>query len=363
MAAKKIVQYFLQVVQKGEEPQWPRPESELAVGKKTLRDNLMQYWAYPKDAGVDGDEEPAAEKIAAANFYDKPLLVIDQPGDEEDELELILTVDGHAWAKTESNLANLEDNITSVLEFAKDKFNLNVENFMTTKRVSARVEKVVVALEETGEGKLEEDEEKKGEEDSSAAIRSVASSSADEEPVRLEGQSLGSFASHEGEDLSYLTRRSSANSKMVVVIPVVLILILAGGALLFRHQITSRFTSLSQLSPAQPTPTVAPTTAPTPTVAAVDRSQYKVRVLNGTTTTGAAANLAADLEKLGWKVTKTGNADSSDVQQSYVRSKTSAKDAAAVLAGDVKDSYQASLSGSIIPDSDTADLEIVIGQK
>src|SRR3990172_8006839 len=129
-------QYYLQVVKTGEAPAWPRPEEELIVGQQDISDGYTQHWAYPKESGKSAQDLPEAEGLADKISADRPVLLIDQPGlsngDGEGFLDLIVVKDGHAWGRTQSSMQNLEDNIAASLDFAKRKFNINIEHFMST---------------------------------------------------------------------------------------------------------------------------------------------------------------------------------------------------------------------------------------
>ena len=58
----------------------------------------------------------------------------------------------------------------------------------------------------------------------------------------------------------------------------------------------------------KPTPTVAPTIVPTPTIdASILRKDISVRVLNGGGVAGAASKMKAFLEEKGYVVDSTGN--------------------------------------------------------
>jgi len=310
-------EYYLQVVKDGEPPQWPRPEEELVVGSQPLEGGHTQYWAYLKESGKEADELPHAEVIASENKAEKQAILIDQYG-PAGGLELVLVRDGHAWGKEQSSMDNLEDNISSLLDFANDKFNMGIEHFMTTTRVSKEVEDKLDDLEEAGEvtkepkdslqptadneqpavsGQQEaerpsevEDNPEVTEEDS---LEETALPHEKIRPARLVSGSVGVGSSlYKGGATgvgSYAGHNNSSGSSKAWLIPVVLILALFGGALFFKDTIIG---SLKGNPAPTPTPVTAlPTATPTPTPA-LDRSQYKVRVLNGTTKSGAAGTLA-----------------------------------------------------------------------
>lgn len=317
-------QYYLQVVKTGEAPEWPRPKEDLDVFSQPLEGGLIQYYAYPKDSGKTGDDLPHAEQIAAKNKSDDAVIIIDQVSDHLNPgscLELILARHSHALAKTDSNLDNLEANITSLLDLGRETFNITAEHFMSTNNVSPEVEKRLDDLEEAETGEEEH--------------HPVVENSLPE----------------------------NKRSKIFILVPILIIIMVFAAVVFFREGLLLALKN--QISPAKPVAvetTSTPTPSPTVTPITVDRSKFKVRVLNGTPKTGAAGVLAGQLKEKGWQIDRTGNATSSAIPESFVRSKPGMGDAISVLIADVSD-YQGSSSSSSLKSSDKADLEFVIGKK
>lgn len=353
MSQQETARYYLQVVSSDEEPQWPEDENELIIGQKSLGRGFTQYWAYPKNEGKTETEEPHAEVIASGNPTPYPAVLIDQPYGTYDRLELILVKDGHAWAKTESNLYNLEENITSTLEFASSKLNINVEHFMTTDRVSPEVE-----------AKLDEFEESNGAE-------STPKTAVPEEE-NLAPAALSHGNTFPGREDPFVKESSAAPlqsprgkqkfSKIAIVIPVIFLIAAFSGVVFFREQLLAKFNGF-QKSESAPVavPTVTPTATPTPIP--VDRSKTKVRVLNGTTKTGSAGSLADKLKELGWTIDKVGNNSNQSVAQTQVRVKSTVESSiSATLVADLAPDLTATVS-SDLKSSDKADAEVVIGKE
>ncbi|MEK7581629.1 MAG: LytR C-terminal domain-containing protein [Patescibacteria group bacterium] len=118
-----------------------------------------------------------------------------------------------------------------------------------------------------------------------------------------------------------------------------------------------------------PTPTSSPfvesspLTESSPQASAVDKSVVKVRVLNGSGTTGKAASVKDFLEGLGWKVVTIGNADSSDFATTEVRFRTTTKDYETAIVDDLSDKYSAKASSDNLESTDSADIEVIVGAK
>lgn len=362
--------YFLKVVKDDEAPVWPVPEDELKIGSQDIGDGYTQYWAYPKSELIDPSQKPEAENLAVSYLSSKPAILIDQ---SSDLLDLILVNDGHAWAKTESSLANLEDNLSSILEFASNQFNIKVEHFMTTQKVSKEAEEKLDKIERGDSDKSEsaEDLETKGNEGSlpsdSADTQTTGTLASRSEPKNdtLEADSFKNLTSSDPksifrEDSGFEITAKKRSLPKTLFILALLIALLTGG-FFFKD----RLLSLLKSKPAENKAaeiiisTPSPTPSPTP---AFDRSKYSLRVLNGTAKTGQAASLADKLKGLGWKIDSVGNATNSATPQTYIRAKENLPELVQTLIKDLSPDLVASQSSNI-KTSDKADAEVVIGKK
>lgn len=416
--AAVVREYFLQVVKAGEYPRWPRPEDELVINHRPLGSGFVQCWAYLKADNGDPREIPPAEILATRFPEGNPLIVIDQPG--EALLELVLVKDRHAWAHTFSSPENLEDNLESIVDFAKKKFDIKVENYMTTGNVAPGIEDKLDQMEV---------DEKDGEENQKTEESHPLK---DEEPLPLEDPQFedqewqtkkepiyhniveteeqdteepkepsdladipssweikkvrtpdlnpfpgaGSFrrpeapriVSTRGSSFELNDRRGNGSSKLVVILPFLLLLAVFGGLITHREAVAGRVDKAilqitGRLTPTPtPTPTLAPTPTPTPTPVPADRKQYKLEVLNGTTKTGAAAALAGKLKDLGWQIAGTGNNPTRGIAQTIIKTKPTFEPAVATLISDLSGQYEATVSGTL-KSTEKFDAEIVIGNK
>lgn len=359
-------EYFLQVVAKEETPQWPKPAKELSVGSQILTSGFVQYWAYPKESNKYSDELPPAEQIAAQNPTPKPVIIINESSEADSSnalIELILDKDGHAWAKTETSLENMEDNLNSLVEFAKEKFDIVVEHFLTTDGVSPEVEKALDQIE--GEETPNQDLPVKKESDLEALSEETAV------PRR---SSLGNMP--QGAGSHYAPQRDIPNPqigatggspKLVLLLPLILLVVAVAGVFVFKDKVAAKAATVKQLivnrgvmpTPTQvPVPTQAPTPTPTPNI---DRTKYTIRVLNGTLQSGAASTLGDSLKALGWKIQKVGNADDNNVAATVVHFKKGNDAVGAALVSDLGSKFTASASATL-PISDKADAEVIIGK-
>ena len=147
-------------------------------------------------------------------------------------------------------------------------------------------------------------------------------------------------------------------SKTVIIISTVVILLLIGGAGLFLKSRIDKLTAEPSPTPVEnPVTNFQSTPEPTPEF---NRSQYTIRVLNGTKTSGLAASVSAKLKDLGYEISKTGNASSS--AQTLIKVKESASGLLEQLIEDLSPDFNTEEGGSL-KDSDDADAEVILGAK
>jgi flagellar biosynthesis GTPase FlhF len=93
------------------------------------------------------------------------------------------------------------------------------------------------------------------------------------------------------------------------------LILFAGGYYLF----SNKENLLSTINKPEPSPTETQAVV-TPTEEPVDLSEFSIRVLNGTETSGLAADLREELESAGFRVVSVGNADADDFEQTEIAS-------------------------------------------
>jgi hypothetical protein len=107
-----------------------------------------------------------------------------------------------------------------------------------------------------------------------------------------------------------------------------------------------------------PEPTATPTATPTPS--SVDPAKVTLRVLNGTTTTGAAAKAETVIEKAGFTVRTIGNAKNQDYATTQVYYATGQK-AAAEAVKESLTGYDVTITESSLANPDM--ILVVVGSK
>ena len=148
-----------------------------------------------------------------------------------------------------------------------------------------------------------------------------------------------------------------------------LIAIIIVGALVFAYvrgigpfgQLKNGSQSVSE-SPATASFVASPTPEAT-TGANVDKSQIKVRILNGNGTAGVASSAKAFIEGKGYTVSNLGNADNFDFSQTVVKLKNSIMNIKSVLVADLSDKYSVTVSSDSLEATDSADVEVTVGAK
>lgn len=95
----------------------------------------------------------------------------------------------------------------------------------------------------------------------------------------------------------------------------------------------------------------------------IDKSQIKIRVLNGSGTAGVASSAKDFIESKGYKVVSLGNAATYDFTQTVVKLKNSVMNIKDVLVSDLSGKYSVKVSSTPLEASDSADVEVTVGSK
>lgn len=148
-----------------------------------------------------------------------------------------------------------------------------------------------------------------------------------------------------------------------------LILLIIVGALVFAYwKGFGPFAQLKgQLTKEEASPTTTsffPSSSPEASAGAeLDKSEPKIRVLNGSGKAGAASSMQDLLEGKGYNVTSVGNADNYDFTTTIVRFKETFKKYSEVLLSDLSGSYSAKEGDEDLTATDSADIEVIVGTK
>lgn len=121
----------------------------------------------------------------------------------------------------------------------------------------------------------------------------------------------------------------------------------------------------SMQSSPSPSPTATPEPTPTPTPEPeVNRGDFTVRVLNGTSTSGLAKTVGDKLKEAGFKIAAPGNAEDSDVEQTEIRVKEGSASATLFerIKLDLAPDYDAK-EGEKLDAKTKHDAEVIIGAK
>lgn len=175
-------------------------------------------------------------------------------------------------------------------------------------------------------------------------------------------QSFNPYAADQSQRFGYRDRQPKGASKWHIII-----LLLIGGAVIGAtvYLLQNQFNFPGKPAEATPTPAAQITEAtpePTPTPAPLERSQFKVRVLNGTTESGIAKKVLDKMKELGYQTDRAGNAPKQDYAQTLIRVKEGDSTISAQLTKDLSPDYEAAIAADLDKDANV-DAEIILGEK
>lgn len=159
-----------------------------------------------------------------------------------------------------------------------------------------------------------------------------------------------------------LDKPGSRMDKMHIFILALIGLGVIGGAVFFlKHPFSLPGQNKQAVIVTTSSPTPSPTQSPTPEP--IDRSKFKIRVLNGTTKSGLAGTVSAKLKDLGYLTPEKGaNATNSAFPRTVVRVKGTNASLSAQLIKDLSSGYDAEAS-TPLKASDSVDAEVILGPK
>ena len=156
---------------------------------------------------------------------------------------------------------------------------------------------------------------------------------------------------------------SEKNAKWLWLLIVLIII----SALVFAYvRGVGPFAGLKSGEEASPSPLALFSPSPRPEAtseAALDKSEPTIRVLNGSGTAGIASAVKNLLEGKGWKVASVGNADAFDYEQTVLKFKSAFKKFEKTITADLADDYSTITSSDELEATDSADIEVIVGQK
>lgn len=157
------------------------------------------------------------------------------------------------------------------------------------------------------------------------------------------------------------TPRTRSSKWHLLILILIGIVVISGTVYLLKGQfknvgVTPAPSPEPSVEPAQPSPSPSPSPS-------VERSKYKIRVLNGTTKTGLAASVSAKLKELGYQTDRTGNATNSALERTQIRAKSSLSSLIDQIIRDLTGQFDTASSSSSLKESDSADAEVILGAK
>lgn len=157
-------------------------------------------------------------------------------------------------------------------------------------------------------------------------------------------------------------RRGGASKMHLLILVLIGISVIGATVYLLKNQFGDLAPGGAQQTPMPSSTTVAEQTPlPTPTPQALNRADFKIRVLNGTSKTGLAGTVSNELKSLGYQIDKTGNATNSAFPQTVVRTKDNSALSQQLIV-DLSPDYTA-VASTPLKSSDSYDAEVILGAK
>jgi hypothetical protein len=159
--------------------------------------------------------------------------------------------------------------------------------------------------------------------------------------------------------------------RILAILVVVLILVaLGGGIYYYRANVEGALPfgqkeEMKEEAKTQETTQQQVTEAPTPTVVALDLSEYKVQVLNGAGIAGEAGKAQGYLEGVGFKEFTTGNAPSFGYAKTEVQMKKDISEEVFTKLKEALDPYYVDVTRAekVLAESSTYDIVVTVGKK
>ncbi len=125
------------------------------------------------------------------------------------------------------------------------------------------------------------------------------------------------------------------------------------------------FTGAFNVNNPTETAEITPTEAPSPTVTPVelDRAEISIQVLNGSGVSGAAGDMQAFLEDVGYENVEAGNADDSDYLNITIQIKEEFEEFADLISKDISDSYVVNDDIEMLDEDSDYDAVIIVGSQ
>lgn len=153
--------------------------------------------------------------------------------------------------------------------------------------------------------------------------------------------------------------RKGTSKLHLVVLLFIGVAVIGGTVYFLKTQFKPNSQVVSETTQATPTPTPAPTPTPEPEA---NRADFKVQVLNGTTTSGLAGEITTKLTELGYQTIKGANAPKQDYEQTLISVKEGQEVLLKTLIKDLSSQFEAS-AGPTLKAADSLDAQIILGKK
>lgn len=191
-------------------------------------------------------------------------------------------------------------------------------------------------------------------------IGSVPSAAAKAEDVNQPEESASPSAQEFVPSPKGVEYSSSGSAKkwFWIAVLILAVAVLVGGGIYVSQG------ALGGLGGAQATPSPVPTATPEASPAAtLNREDIKVQVLNGTDTTGLAAKAKKYLEGLGYKEVATGNAKTTDFEETEIAITDAKKAYLDLIIKDLSEKYTLAAETKTLEAGSKYDVVVTLGKK
>lgn len=327
--------------------------------------------------------------------------------DQDSTTTLCLAHHGLTVASTVSTPDNVYKAIQSLISFANNKLNIQINQVIMPKKSktsSKKIKEMNLNVEETDfepTSLAAEKEDIFGEDNLTVKAKDIFSTDSDNDSD-LPQEKSGEIDQNDSKDLKQPTNdldnslkapklplrvtnenqdmnssniapkdQSKSGTKLVIVVITILVVlggIVGGGVLVYRNATSSPTGSDSQsplpdsTNPAPGTEQVDVTPSPIPSPQAeIDKSEFSINVLNGSGIAGEAGKVAALLEDADFETVDTGNADSYDFTGTEISVKAGNTALLSAIEAALEDVYEIGDTDLTLDEDSEYDAVITVG--
>jgi hypothetical protein len=155
-----------------------------------------------------------------------------------------------------------------------------------------------------------------------------------------------------------INKKQPTQPAIVWAIIIIIVALVTGGAMI----LLTKTMGEKKETAAKPTPTVAQVSTPTPTAAAIKRSDLKIQVLNGGGKAGAGSKMKTFLTDLGYTVSAVGNTDEYTFEKTEIEVAAGKEGALELLRNDLAKDYSLGTMSATLAAGSPYDARVTVGK-